>query len=194
MAFHRRGRAAGNGSVGRGLIADSRVGTVASWQRPSGSVAGTADFAGVLVDHVIVSGSMRMVTAEPAWAAPTPRWCMRPARRRLILPRRQSGNRTGESPVRSESTRSGDSGIRDLGRADGHKRYQCDGPLRQPATRNRPGPRYPPQARSVWGWRPASAERYGSTPPHRNIAHRNIAQPPASAARILGTDAPACAG
>ena len=61
------------------------AGTVASWQRPSGSVAGTADFAGVLVDHVAVSGSTRMVTAEPAWAAPTPRWCMRPARRRLIL-------------------------------------------------------------------------------------------------------------
>lgn len=42
MAFHRRGRAAGNGSVGRGLIAGSRVGTVASRQRPSRSVAGTA--------------------------------------------------------------------------------------------------------------------------------------------------------
>jgi hypothetical protein len=39
---------------------------------------------------VTVSASMRMVTAWPLWAAPTPRWCMRPARRRLILPRRST--------------------------------------------------------------------------------------------------------
>jgi hypothetical protein len=39
---------------------------------------------------VTVAASVRMVTGEPAWAAPTPRWCMRPARRRLILPRRST--------------------------------------------------------------------------------------------------------
>jgi hypothetical protein len=47
----------------------------------------------------------------------------------LILPRRQSGNRTGESPARSSPPDLVNSGIGDLGRADGHKHYQCDGPF-----------------------------------------------------------------
>jgi hypothetical protein len=47
----------------------------------------------------------------------------------LILPRRQSGNRTGSLRLARSPPDLVNSGIGDLGRADGHKHYQCDGPF-----------------------------------------------------------------
>jgi hypothetical protein len=91
--------------------------------------------------------------------------------------------------------RSGSTRVSGLVRMGKHKRAMgvmasFAATLLQPATRNKPDPRCPPQGRSVWGLRPANAGRCGST----HHPHRNIAQPRAAVARILGNAGPACAG